>query len=494
MNSPITCKMCFDEFDDFRRPCSLPCGHSFCTSCLDSLIEDGKLKCPSCKQMHFSVKGSAFPVNYGMEDFMSTYKLGIKEKPAICSSRMAKFTDYKSNILKYVHISEDLKSQLEDYNHKILHRRKTHEGLLEEISDLLKANETAVNYMKEEHIKVEKLLENISLLHRKVKAILAVDHCDSREQSLLDVAKTDDAVSALEQWIKTCKELPNESIFIDSEKVLERPICSLFVSTTLEVVSRPVNFAQSAFTINEKIAKILGKETLTVEKMTSNLERLKMLIKAGIMYAIKTIAGNVWSAPLTFDDDKICLHYLRKETPPDHVHTVKHSELISTLNIDSTMVFMNFAWKEKALGKVHIRLEPYTPLACQFRILCTGDMGKTYAFTRIHEVGSQHNDSYIAGGDYEFNNGNGGACIDEDAVQSCNFYNRANYEGLVRTASGLYDKSKSTQFRITTTNLGGGIDGSFGKVEEGMSVVHEVSKIQKGTVRIVDCGVFLPFN
>ena len=39
--------------DTFKEPRELPCGHTFCTICLERLIEDSQfVDCPSCRSKH----------------------------------------------------------------------------------------------------------------------------------------------------------------------------------------------------------------------------------------------------------------------------------------------------------------------------------------------------------------------------------------------------------------------------------------------------------
>ena len=42
----MNCPICFDPIAD-KRPCSLPCGHSFCTPCIDNLRIQS---CPECRR------------------------------------------------------------------------------------------------------------------------------------------------------------------------------------------------------------------------------------------------------------------------------------------------------------------------------------------------------------------------------------------------------------------------------------------------------------
>lgn len=46
------CSICFERYNDYNKnkcPRLLSCGHSFCSSCLESLVHDKTVDCPTCR-------------------------------------------------------------------------------------------------------------------------------------------------------------------------------------------------------------------------------------------------------------------------------------------------------------------------------------------------------------------------------------------------------------------------------------------------------------
>ena len=57
--------MCLTAFDDTsRRPRNLPCGHTFCTVCVNGLKAEGQVTCPTCRRTHAVPEDGQFPVSY----------------------------------------------------------------------------------------------------------------------------------------------------------------------------------------------------------------------------------------------------------------------------------------------------------------------------------------------------------------------------------------------------------------------------------------------
>ncbi|KAK4303628.1 hypothetical protein Pmani_024372 [Petrolisthes manimaculis] len=70
-NNPAECGICFTLFDDIeRRPRTLPCGHTFCTSCLIVLLETKNLTCPSCRVKHRTTTINKIPISYIVEEMV----------------------------------------------------------------------------------------------------------------------------------------------------------------------------------------------------------------------------------------------------------------------------------------------------------------------------------------------------------------------------------------------------------------------------------------
>nr|XP_045590360.1 peptidyl-prolyl cis-trans isomerase B-like [Procambarus clarkii] len=157
-----------------------------------------------------------------------------------------------------------------------------------------------------------------------------------------------------------------------------------------------------------------------------------------------------------------------------------------------TLAFLDLGWAGSTRGRVTIRLTPDTLLARQFVLLCTGQRGHTYRNTKLLRVGAKGQpEEWVEGGDYESNDGEGGAPLLPDL--------QGHYRGAGRAGAvcAWYDLGgpRSAQFVITTRDLQDD-DGwlyAFGDVVRGLDVVRAaVNHSDITEVTVVDCGVVLP--
>ncbi|KAG0702768.1 NK-tumor recognition protein [Chionoecetes opilio] len=132
----------------------------------------------------------------------------------------------------------------------------------------------------------------------------------------------------------------------------------------------------------------------------------------------------------------------------------------------------------------------HTPKVRQFLLLCTGQRGPCYNGTKLFEVVRGPPGECVWGGDYERNNGRGGAALEPylDVHVPC-LYRESRMAGDVLGWGG--DLTKGAQFFIITKDKLE-VSGLYviGKVEGGLEVVAEAARHYPITeVTVVDCGV-----
>ncbi|XP_069161501.1 uncharacterized protein [Procambarus clarkii] len=221
-------------------------------------------------------------------------------------------------------------------------------------------------------------------------------------------------------------------------------------------------------------------------------EPVKRLVEAGRVLAVQEDQDGRRSAKITLQDGQLYLHPLLRQPTPAHAYTLQESEVVGVLEPSCTLAFLDLGWAGSTRGRVTIRLTPDTPLARQFVLLCTGQRGHTYCNTKLLEVGAKGQPwECVVGGDYESNDGMGGAPLLPDLQGQ---YRRSVRAGTVLCWCGPGDR-KSAQFAIITRDRqdGGQLPDVFGDVVSGLDMVRAtVNHSDITEVTVVDCGVVLP--
>ena len=151
------------------------------------------------------------------------------------------------------------------------------------------------------------------------------------------------------------------------------------------------------------------------------------------------------------------------------------------------LVFLDLAWPGSAPCRVLIRLDRDTTLGRQFILMCTGQRGTSYINTNLFRVWDDGRGRWrgVIGGDYQHNNGKGGAALLN--LGSCQYMSLCHAGDVFWRSSG---PSKGTQFHIITKASVSSNHHIFGKVVDGLEVVAAASNHRPITEAIVvDCGV-----
>ncbi|XP_042212110.1 uncharacterized protein LOC121859394 [Homarus americanus] len=233
---------------------------------------------------------------------------------------------------------------------------------------------------------------------------------------------------------------------------------------------------------------------MSIPAYSCKIPLLDTLIKAGLVYAVDEDDPRGGVAQLSKledpSDTRLALHVLKAEPLPQNIFKMPYSYLRSLVGDSSVSVFLDLEWGDVTQGQVHIRLDATSGRGQQFLELCTGERGPSYIDTKFLSVGNRGNPGeFIIGGDYEHNDGTGGAAVLSGLDHS---------EGIPRNivvglVSGHNHGNKSSQFLIYTKDLPGSSDCmSFGKVKVGMDVLLAVVGLSNPQdVKVKDCGVFV---
>ncbi|XP_069176715.1 peptidyl-prolyl cis-trans isomerase-like [Procambarus clarkii] len=267
------------------------------------------------------------------------------------------------------------------------------------------------------------------------------------------------------------------------------------MTTETGATADPVHLGDSASSIMNKVQEITGEipqKQLTVEDLHRMSEPVKRLVEAGRVLSVLDDEDGRRSARITLQDGQLYLHSLLRQPTPAHAHTLQESEVVGMLEPSCTLAFLDLGWAGSTRGRVTIQLTPDTPLARQFVLLCTGQRGHTYRNTKLLEVWDKgHPGEWVEGGDYESNDGRGGASLLPDLQGQ---YWRSGWAGAVFI---WFEPGgpRGAQFSISTRDRQDGRQwsGVFGDVVSGLDVVRAaVNHSDITEVTVVDCGVVLP--
>lgn len=163
------------------------------------------------------------------------------------------------------------------------------------------------------------------------------------------------------------------------------------------------------------------------------------------------------------------------------------------MDASSTLAFLDLSWPGSLPQRVFIRLSPNTARGRQFVLLCTAELGPSYANTSaIGVVNKGKPGESLWGGDYDKS---GGAAIVPGITRDGD-YTRPVMAGAV---SGTWydDKVKNARYGArfciaVRDKPGHEWPTVFGQVESGLEVVTSAAKLLSiSNITVVDCGIVL---
>ncbi|XP_042222281.1 uncharacterized protein LOC121866577 isoform X1 [Homarus americanus] len=495
-DNPEECNVCVTNYDrGKRRPRTLPCGHTFCSLCLADMIKKSHLSCPSCRVEHKAKSPTQFPISYAMEAVIR--KLKILQLTAASAPTPTEdlllLQEKEENINNLISGLQKTLSQMKKYESQLLDWKCQHEDLQAKIDILTEQNKAAL-----------KLLEGelSILLYQQKKGEEGIKRLQAMQESLVSANTSHKTVSDLddhdgcnvktEEWIQNCQKIfPDVNTVHTSVKVRENTKRALeMITETPGDDGTAVSLGDST-SIMEKVNQLAP--ILNVENLRRLTDPMKALLESGKVVAIKEDGGRLRSSRISVQRGKLHLHTLLDQPTPVQDNTLEHDALADLIHPSSTLVFLDFGWAGSTRGRVYIRLRPETGLSKQFRLVCMGQRGPTYANTRVLGVWNKGTEfEMVGGGDYDYNDGQGGTPLLQGLTNRVE-YRRPARAGIVRALHGP-ESNKSVQYCITTRDcVNRDWYWAFGHVESGLDVVQAVAnhKCIK-EVTVMDCGIVLP--
>ncbi|XP_066941275.1 E3 ubiquitin-protein ligase TRIM23-like [Macrobrachium rosenbergii] len=509
------CGICNNAFDDGEHcPRILSCFHCLCSECIDQLIESEGVTCPFCRRRMEATSVQSFSVNTCLLELLK-YVAELETTRKSHSWETANFEGClegfregvsKINLTHCQTAKSQLKSSIQgncDLRNGILEaKRKIKDDVLTKMKQMERNYERQLVHLEEQN---DILRRQLNMLFEKERLL---KHADEKLQEASDFAMAGPIMDQTEEITGELKTIVN-----DLKDILSwDEICRLSIQKVLQNTNEKIGLIEEILTsqddedqtglladVNALVADEDVPKTIDARGLLVISSPERQLAREGKVYAVQEREGRRIYAKITLSEEgKVCLHCLRQELgPPPSALTISYDDVTSLLDTSVRVAFLELAAEDRTLGKLFIRLSPETKFAQHFAALCTGEMGPSYADTRVLEVmrKDSHGSERVLFGDYENNDGSGGKALVPglgwgEWMKETHIYPAV--AGAVGSVLGTEDNA--AQFVILTKDCPGqNLGGCFGTVEEGLhfltEIVSQYSNIRD--VNIQDCGVLL---
>ncbi|XP_069193716.1 uncharacterized protein [Procambarus clarkii] len=274
-NKPEECSVCYNDYDDNQlRPRTLPCGHTFCSQCIDNAIKNGQLTCPSCRAQHAATAATQFPISYAVEalvrklkDIQLTTEEVVPAKPyesparGISKKLRSLVQEQKSIISSLITSCEEVLSQLGEYRGQLGYWKTCHLQLQGRLYALVEQNKSAMKLLELEDTSVVDMTTQGEERKTRLQAMLgSLDTVNTPQEVDTTIDTADECSTKIKDWLEKCQELfPNVKTVHTLVKV-QRTIRAALEMMTTETGATvdPVHLGDSASSIMNKVQEITG--------------------------------------------------------------------------------------------------------------------------------------------------------------------------------------------------------------------------------------------
>ncbi|CAL4129736.1 unnamed protein product, partial [Meganyctiphanes norvegica] len=465
------CSICVNTFDaSNHRPRALPCGHGFCTACIQACISKGNRNCPRCRVEHGANLATDLPVSFILEEFIhklqiSDVEMCPKHKGVplhfFCKSHGFKIC-HSCAVIEHPPTSCQLISLEDAINEKqsqIATVQKQNQSILNTQKDLEMLLKDNIDDVSEQQKKKENVQKEVKELLTKI------------EKFDKDISRKEKVQEQIKNAIQGCQK--KNTHFVNMVKALNDAKHNQDIGHNFETVSGEILECK-------KWEETLRKE-LNLWKMYQD------------NYAAVTRGGVLRCSKVQKEGGKITISKLSKEVkPPSNVTLIQEAQL--GLTSATATVFLDISARGKRLGmvqvrpgerlgRVQVRVMGDRPEGQQFIMLALGTDGPSFKGANFGLM-----DTHILL--YEYATETGAKA--KNAILNIPEWTQKDTASRGRLFG---DDKDAGSFLIMSKNSNERFSGYFGDVISGMDVIDKAaSPVYHITyITITDCGIVLDY-
>lgn len=299
--------MCLDTYDQSeKRPKVLPCGHSYCSICVDDLVKEYSLTCPKCRARYAVSDASQFPFAYDLEEVLSkmrmiptvttTAKTRPKSGRGISRKLNSLREEQENTILNSTSDCEETLSQLHGYNNDLGEWVADHEELINKLLYMINLHKKAQQLLEKEQDRVMELhqagKQQQQVLRMAEDSLVAAR---TAKEVVTAIDRADRYHLAAEEWIQKC-----QSLFPDTDTVHMSIKVRAATREALELMMQEANREQTGSSIvpqgdKDAIMHIPGASTTT--KAVSGNTSVPMQIADDNEASCMDLVDSTYSSP-----------------------------------------------------------------------------------------------------------------------------------------------------------------------------------------------------
>ncbi|KAK8379977.1 hypothetical protein O3P69_019790 [Scylla paramamosain] len=368
-DNPEDCQVCMTAFDDtLQRPRTLPCGHTFCTPCVNRLTARGQVMCATCRLGHPVPEAGQFPINFTLEAFITRgsdsdagstsssprmarrAKAGAKGGGSLGRKIRSMLQEQEAKVVAALDACQKVQSQLAQYQRTLAGWGSHQQQLEDRLQSVINDSKSARVLVRQEEVQVAVKKEEVQQEEQRLHGVLNVLRRVATEEeagvAVVDVVHcTHDAEEILEE----CRVmLPDVHTVTAARRVREASMAAVEAVKTVHA-SLPAPDAPSdalsppiAACITDKIQTLLT-PTLKAADLHKMTPAARSLIQAG-MVVVVTQMEHKRHARMSLEDGRLYLHALQDQPPPPCVARLQMSEVVPAA--PPCLVFLDLAWPD----------------------------------------------------------------------------------------------------------------------------------------------------